>query len=208
MDTSSGFDPSRYLTRVNGSEYLEVKWRLVWLRDQHPDADIHTELVTHGDDFALFRAKVTLPSGATATGWGSERLGDFKDYIEKAETKAIGRALAALGFGTQFCPDFEFGAARGKVVDAPIDFSTVRGNRHGSASPEAKPAASHAAASATTKQLKFIEAIAREAKLSAEDLEKVAQEAFGGSTRGLSRQDASSLIEHLQARLTGSALAS
>src|SRR5215210_7741237 len=106
----TAFDPSKYLTRVNGSDYLEVKWRLVWLRAQHPDATVETELISHIDNTAIFRAQVSIPGGGSSTGWGSETSGDFRDYLEKAETKAIGRALAALGFGTQFCPDFEFGA--------------------------------------------------------------------------------------------------
>ena len=28
--TKSGFDPAKHLSRVGGSDYLEVKWRLVW----------------------------------------------------------------------------------------------------------------------------------------------------------------------------------
>src|SRR5687767_583632 len=115
------FDPGRHLTRVSGSDYLEVKWRLVWLRDQHPDAILITDLVSHGDNTAVFKASITIPGGGTATGFGSETAGDFRDYLEKAETKAIGRALAALGFGTQFCPDHEFGASVGRVVDSPVN---------------------------------------------------------------------------------------
>ena len=42
MSVATPFEPARYLTRVNGSDYLEVKWRLVWLRDQHPDATVET----------------------------------------------------------------------------------------------------------------------------------------------------------------------
>ncbi|MGN6483218.1 MAG: hypothetical protein ACTHMX_02335, partial [Thermomicrobiales bacterium] len=68
------FDPGRYLTKVKGSDYLEVKWRLVWLRDQHPDATIETDLVAHTGNQAIFRAQVTLPTGASATGWGSEDM--------------------------------------------------------------------------------------------------------------------------------------
>src|SRR4028119_1559632 len=120
MSVATPFEPARYLTRVNGSDYLEVKWRLVWLRDQHPDATVETELISHNDNTAVFRARVAIPGGGSSTGWGSETTGDFRDDLEKAETKAIGRALAALGFGTQFCPDFEFGAAVGRVVDAPV----------------------------------------------------------------------------------------
>ncbi len=108
------FDASKYLTNLRGKEYLEVKWRLLWLRTEHPDAAIETELVKHEEGLALFRARVTLPEGASATGWGSETPDDFGDFIEKAETKALGRALAALGFGTQFCEDFNFAdGARG-----------------------------------------------------------------------------------------------
>ena len=47
------FDPSRYLTKVSGSDYLEVKWRLLWLRQTHPDASIETELVTHDGQAAM-----------------------------------------------------------------------------------------------------------------------------------------------------------
>ena len=120
MSVTTPFEPARHLTRISGSDYLEVKWRLVWMRDQHPDATIETQLMSHNDNTAVFRAMVSIPGGGSATGWGSESAGDFRDYLEKAETKAIGRALAALGFGTQFCPDFEFGAAVGRVVDSPV----------------------------------------------------------------------------------------
>jgi hypothetical protein len=51
---------------------------------------------------AIFKATVTVPSGGKATGYGSESASDFPDFIEKAETKAIGRALNALGYGAQF----------------------------------------------------------------------------------------------------------
>src|SRR5690349_9939532 len=43
------FDPSRYLRQGrgrDGNDYLGVKWRLVWLRSEHPDAQISTEHVT------------------------------------------------------------------------------------------------------------------------------------------------------------------
>ncbi len=109
--TATGFDASKYLTNLRGKEYLEVKWRLLWLRTQHPDATIETELVKHDAGLALFRARVSVPDGGSATGWGSETVDDFGDFIEKAETKALGRALAALGFGTQFCEDFNFTGA-------------------------------------------------------------------------------------------------
>ncbi|MGI9253001.1 MAG: hypothetical protein ACR2J8_04590, partial [Thermomicrobiales bacterium] len=92
MTAPAQFEPSRYLTTINGSDYLEVKWRLVWLREQHPDARIETDLVSLDHTVAVFKATVTIPGAGSATGWGSEGPDDFRDFIEKAETKAIGRA--------------------------------------------------------------------------------------------------------------------
>jgi hypothetical protein len=129
------FEPSQYMRKLsrsqkrkgkNGqdewftveSDYLDVKWRLVWLREVAPDAVVTTDCIERTDTFALFRAAVTLPTGGHATGWGSETKADFGDFIEKAETKALGRALAALGFGTQHAAELDEG---GSVADAPVE---------------------------------------------------------------------------------------
>ena len=118
----TGFDPTPYLRQLQvrgrggGADYLDVKWRLLWLRTEHPDAEIVTELVQHDPQMAIFKATVSVPTGGKATGYGSETASDFPDFIEKAETKAIGRALNALGYGAQF-GDFqrseELGSERG-----------------------------------------------------------------------------------------------
>jgi hypothetical protein len=124
------FDPISRLTKISGNDYLEVKWRLVWLRDVYPDAEVQTELISEGSwtnpstsrevREAVFRCIITVPSGGSASGYGSESSDDFRDYREKAETKAIGRACAVLGFGTQFAPEFSGEAAAGRPVDAPV----------------------------------------------------------------------------------------
>lgn len=222
------FEPGRYLTKVGGADYLEVKWRLVWLREVHPDAVIETELISHVGQDAIFRARVSIPGGGSATGFGSEAYDDFRDYIEKAETKALGRALAALGFGTQFCPDFEFGAREGRVVDTPVDFSTTRGRRMQAGSAPRMMSAPRATqesmpdapaslngngdrtsqnqaqggnvGTVTPKQVKFIQAIARELRLSEEALSDEAERLYGSPITELGRRDASSFIERLQAR--------
>src|SRR4051794_14256067 len=101
----SDFDPTPYIRQLRGrggGDHLDVKWRLLWLRKEHPDAEIVTELVQHDPQMAIFKATVTVPSGGKATGHGSETASDFPDFIDKAETKAIGRALNALGYGAQF----------------------------------------------------------------------------------------------------------
>jgi hypothetical protein len=209
MSAETPFEPARYLTRVNGSDYLEVKWRLVWLRDQHPDATVETELISHNENTAVFRARVAIPGAGSSTGWGSETAGDFRDYLEKAETKALGRALAALGFGTQFCPDFEFGAAVGRVVDAPVKVA----NQSRSSAPASRQDAASVAAigpdqPATQRQLRYLQAVAREAGLDGSTLDERAMQEFGVQAAALSRRDASALIDIIQSRPNGSQLAS
>jgi hypothetical protein len=208
------FDPAKYLVNLNGKgEYLEVKWRLLWLRTEHPEAIIETELVKLEDRDAVFKARVTIPGGGSATGWGSESASDFRDFLEKAETKSIGRALAALGYGTQFCHDHEFGAdgARAsqhgqmRLVDTPVEFNTNHGRRQATTA-SAGVAPSPAAASdpgtqrATERQVKFIYAIAREAGLDEQELAAWSQELYSQEVDQLNRRDASTLIEALQRR--------
>jgi hypothetical protein len=195
MTNTSNFEPGRHLSLVNGNEYLEVKWRLVWLRSEHPDASIETELVTHSNAEAIFRAQVAIPGGGSATGWGSEDAQSFGDYIEKAETKAIGRALAALGFGTQFCADFDFGAAAGRVVDAPVTIP-LRTINEGSGE-RARPTAE---LPATDRQRNLIQAIARELKLSGKTLDELSRDQTGQAFEEISRKSASALIEVMKER--------
>ncbi len=205
----TGFEPAKYLVSINGrGEYLEVKWRLLWLRTEHPDAIIETDLVHLRDNEAIFKARVSIPGGGAATGWGSETAGDFRDFVEKAETKAIGRALAALGFGTQFCQDHEFGAADGRIVDTPVDINSTRARRTAAqtrgedSGGEQAPAAQATGNGqrATERQVKFIYAIAREAGLDETELLDWSQELYGMPVEELNRRDASALIEALQRR--------
>jgi hypothetical protein len=85
-------------------DFLEVKWRLCWFRDRYPHGVITTEEICVDLDrgYARYKATVADGQGGTATGYGTETAADFADYVERAETRALGRALAALGIGTQF----------------------------------------------------------------------------------------------------------
>jgi len=96
-------------TRQGMQDYLDVKWRVAWVRAEHPTAQIVTEQVEGDAQHARFKCTITLPNGAVATGHGSETAGDFPDFYEKAETKAIGRACASLGYGTDSASDFDDG---------------------------------------------------------------------------------------------------
>jgi len=120
--TNGDFKPEEHLTNIKGKQYLEVKWRLVWFREDHPlDSGwgIRTIPEELTDSRAVYRAQVVSPEGAViAEGTKSETPGGFADYIEKAETGAIGRALAICGYGTQFCgEELDEGA---RIVDSPV----------------------------------------------------------------------------------------
>src|SRR5258708_6253420 len=97
------FDYKPHLMDLKGKKYLPVAPRIAWLREEHPDAHIETSLIEMDltSRMAIFRAVVTIPEGGSATGYGSQTEKSFPlGWVEKAETKAIGRAIAALGYGT------------------------------------------------------------------------------------------------------------
>ncbi len=129
--------------------------RLVWFRSLFPHGTIETEIVhldlereteeetyqwnnetrrsekvmKRAPGFAVFRATVKDGLGGVATGTKSEKAASFADFLEKAETGAIGRALAALGYGTQFAGD-EFDE-RHRIVDAPVDRGSAAAVQNG-----------------------------------------------------------------------------
>lgn len=112
------FNPKEHMMKLKGKEYLQVMWRLVWFREEHPDWDINTDLVSVDESSAIFRCRISDSNGkAVSSGYGSESKNDFGDFIEKAETKAVGRALAMLGYGTQFAPELD---EENRIVDSPV----------------------------------------------------------------------------------------
>ena len=112
------FNPTEHLIQLKGKDYLQVAWRLVWFRDEKPLWGIETHLENLTEDHAVFSAKIVDENGIQkSSGYGSESQRDFGDFIEKAETKAVGRALAMLGYGTQFAPELDEGE---RIVDSPI----------------------------------------------------------------------------------------
>lgn len=103
------------LLNLKGKEYLQVMHRIQWFRTEHPTGAIRTQLIDKFGEGAnagvTFKAEIFIPGAdgqhmLVATAHKSETHGDFPaGYIEKAESGSIGRALALVGYGTQFCAD-------------------------------------------------------------------------------------------------------
>jgi hypothetical protein len=115
------FNPKQYLIKLQGRDYLEVRYRVVWFRETHPTGAITTELIAteptvivraqvHGGDGVLLASDYgTAPAAGKGTWTGRS--------VEKASTAAIGRALALAGFGTQFDADDE----GDNLADSPVE---------------------------------------------------------------------------------------
>jgi hypothetical protein len=194
------FDISKYLmkirTREGQQDYLKVAGRILALHNAYPDGGFAIELsvVELSDDRATFIATVRLPNGTVTQNAGSETRGDFNDFIEKAATKAIGRALASAGFGTEYAlADFDIGEGEERkdsdmprVVDAPVP---------------SKPASTRPDNLATGKQIGLIRGLARENGLSEEDLNAWALRTHGvTSIWNLERAQASALIDLIKVK--------
>jgi hypothetical protein len=128
--------------------YLQVAHRLVWFREEHPDWAIETEFVKLEQNFAVARARIfavaltsidpktgnLLEPKAIAVATKQENSQGFSDFIEKAETGAVGRALAMCGYGTQFSPELDEGD---RLADSPT--SQKKAASTAPAKPVAKP---------------------------------------------------------------------
>lgn len=126
------------LLNLRGKDYLEVKYRLVWFREERPDFSIETEIIDRQDDVTVAKAVIKDPAGRVlAMAHKREDQKGFPDHMEKAETGAIGRALALLGYGTQFCAD-ELDEGE-RIVDAPADPAKKAGVKPPAGKPTSGP---------------------------------------------------------------------
>lgn len=99
------------LRNIRGNLYMDVTWRVVWMREEHPDWQVHTNIVHADDKGALMRAVVINSDGKTIATGHRYQDKSFGAAIEKAESQAIGRALAVAGYGTSHAlADFDDGS--------------------------------------------------------------------------------------------------
>jgi len=155
---SRPFKPNEHLMQIknrNGyADYLPVQWRLVWFNEQcpegkitivekiiDPDREVEKEVMQWNSEtrrsekvvksargWAYFHVRVEDGKGKVGEAVKSESAVDFDDYIEKADTGATGRALAKIGYGTQFAPEFD---EQHRIVDAPVERAQAEINGNG-----------------------------------------------------------------------------
>ena len=130
------FDPNKYMLKLpkkkkvelpNGmvrwenteTDYLPVAARIAWFRKDHIYWSIITKVEKWGDKAIVMKAIIKDSTGdIIATARKKETEIGFPDYIEKAETGAIGRALAMCGYGTLQAPEFD---EQERLADTPIE---------------------------------------------------------------------------------------
>jgi len=117
LNNVDGFEPKNYLrvekTEDGKSVYLDTKFRLLWFRLKYPDGKLVKIPKALNRDYATFEVRVYSHKDDTqdnflANGFASRYKDDGNEkfglnFVESAETAALGRALKDAGFGTQFC---------------------------------------------------------------------------------------------------------
>ncbi len=103
---------------LQGKPYLQVAYRVLWFREEHPEWLITSLFVKEDERGILAQANILDEnSRVRAMAHAYIEVGGNKslmDLYEKAETAAIGRALSHLGYGTQFTGGEE------KIADGPV----------------------------------------------------------------------------------------
>lgn len=124
----SGFDPYSVVTTLDdGSSYLQTYYRKLWFRLKYPNGLISTEIkaLNPNSSSAIVEAKIFLDRADresdryAAIAHAQRREADGNpNFLEAAETAAVGRALSDLGFNIALVPPAESDADQ--IADAPI----------------------------------------------------------------------------------------
>lgn len=115
----------KYTVDLKGKQYLQVSGRILLFRANHPidmGWAIKTTIMNATDTAVVFLAEIANPEGiVVASGHGravASQAGNYGGRIfEKAETAAIGRALANAGYGTDEVDETE---SPDHLADSPI----------------------------------------------------------------------------------------
>lgn len=112
INAAEGLVVADLAVKIGDERHIPVKDRISWFRMIHPNGSILPSQPVYLEQLGcwLVTASVCDETGKVlAMGSGTAAYHQNDVYgmhpVECAETKAIGRALAAAGFGNQFCGD-------------------------------------------------------------------------------------------------------
>ena len=117
LNKVEGFEPKNYLRKEENEEgvsfYLDTKYRLLWFRLKYENGKIVKIPKVLNREYATFEVRIyadrnDAEDNFLANGFASRYKDDGNEkfglnFVESAETAALGRALKDAGFGTQFC---------------------------------------------------------------------------------------------------------
>ena len=145
------FNPKDNLRKIEAEDgsgtryYLDTKDRIVWFRKTFPLGKVYKILRECTEDHATFEVRVYMnrndeSDNFLANGFATR----YKDpttefginFLESAETAALGRALKDAGFGTQSCGMEIQGETDDQIVDGGVYVSYDISNNDSSTSEE------------------------------------------------------------------------
>ena len=86
---------------LKGKDYLQVAYRILWLKEEHPDWVIKTQILKFELDYCVIKATIEDNDGRTISeAHQMTTKQEFPKFLAKCETSAIGRAIGMAGFGT------------------------------------------------------------------------------------------------------------
>ena len=118
---------------LKGKPYMQVAHRLIWFTEEVPSYSTTTEFISITEEYTVAKVTVTIweknaagyqQASKSATATKREDKKSFADHTEKAETGALGRCLALLGYGTQYAvADLDEGD---RLADSPVATADVK----------------------------------------------------------------------------------
>lgn len=88
---------------IKGKEYVEVHERITYLRKNHQNAQLLTEIISLDNGVCVMKATLFIDDKIVSTGHAYEKEDSTfinkTSYIENCETSAVGRCLGNFGIG-------------------------------------------------------------------------------------------------------------
>lgn len=183
--------------------YVTVAERLAAFTEEHKAGLILTELLSHTPTFVVVGAKVyrdrasaddgKLPDGTGMASMpipGPTRFTENSE-VENAETSAIGRALAAIGY-----------LAKDENGKARISSAEEIASKSGESGSKRRTSKKSGEELASTKQLGMIRALAGELEMDDDELREFTKKETGKlNSKQITKEDASAMIDVLKVRL-------